>query len=122
VTSPLPLIDGLWQMIRAERDGEGAPDEATRLIVIELRDGEYFVRLNGETVDQGTFELGGVVDTRTMLLRGITGPNAGRTIPCLLQLRGDRLRVCYGMNGIAPTEFATQMGDERYLAVYQRTP
>jgi uncharacterized protein (TIGR03067 family) len=121
VTSPLPLIDGRWQMIRAERDGAVAPEEATRLIVIELRDGEYFVQLNGETVDQGIFELGGVVDLRTMLLRGVTGPNAGRTIPCLLQLRGDRLRVCYGMNGIAPTEFATQMSDERYLAIYQRT-
>jgi uncharacterized protein (TIGR03067 family) len=121
VSSPQLLIDGVWQMTRAERDGEGAPDEATRLIIIELREGEYFVRLNGETVDQGTFELGGVVDTRTMLLRGVTGPNAGRTIPCLFQIRGDRLRVCYGMNGIAPTEFSTQLGDQRYLAVYQRT-
>lgn len=107
-------------MIRAERGGDPAPEEATRLIVLELRNGEYFVRYQGEVTDQGTFEVGGVVDTRTLLLRGATGLNAGRTIPGVFQLRGDRLRVCYGLNGIAPTEFATAIGDERYLAVYQR--
>ena len=117
---PLPPIDGLWQMVRAEREGEAAPDLATEQTQIELRGGEYFVSFGGQVVDRGTFETGGVVDMRTLLLRGKSGPNAGRTIPCLMQLRGDRLRVCYGMNGIAPTEFATAAGDERYLAVYRR--
>lgn len=118
--STAPDIDGVWQMMRAERDGEIAPDEATRLITVQFRDGEYFVRLDGEETDRGQFDLGGVVDTRTMLLRGTAGPNAGRTIPCVFQIRGDRLRVCYGMSGIAPTEFSTAIGDERYLAMYRR--
>ncbi len=108
-------------MVRAELGGESAPPEVAGQTTLQLTDGKYRVRFGGEVVDRGTFDVGGVIERPTIVLRGTSGPNAGRTIPGLFQIRGDRLRICYGLNGIAPTEFATAAGDERYLATYRRT-
>lgn len=105
-------------MIRAELSGAQAPSEVAEQTTLQLANGEYIVRYAGEIADRGRFELGTVVDT--LVLHGRSGPNAGRTIPCLFQIRGDRLRICYGLNGVAPTAFATASGDDRYLATYRR--
>lgn len=116
-----PSVIGVWQMIRAELSGESAPELVTAKTTIELCDGQYLVRYAGQVVDRGTFELGAAIECPTFVLHGKEGPNAGRSIPCLYQLRGDRLRVCYGLDGTAPDGFATVGGDQRYLAVYRRT-
>lgn len=120
MTEPLQSLEGTWQMVRAELCGEAAPELVAQHTTLELANGEYAVRFEGNVVDKGTFELGGVIDATTMLLRGTSGPNAGRSIPCTYQLKGDRLRVCYGLDGIAPTEFSTNSSNQRYLATYRR--
>ena len=50
----------------------------------------------------------------------MTGPNAGRTIPCLYKFSGDILSVCYGLSGTRPDKFKTAQDQQRYLANYQR--
>jgi hypothetical protein len=40
----------------------------------------------------------------------------------LFQLVGDRLRICYGMDGTAPTGFVSPPGSTHYLATYRRKP
>ena len=105
-------------MIRAELSGAPAPSEMAEQTTLQLANGEYLIRFGGQITDQGTFEVGLVADT--IVLHGRSGPNAGRTIPCLFQIRGDLLRICYGLNGVAPTTFATAAGDDRYLATYRR--
>ena len=107
-------------MVRAELAGEAAPELVTAKTAVELSDGAYFVRFEDEVMDQGTFEVGGPNESPTLHLRGSSGPNAGRIIPCIYQLAGSRLRICYGLGGVAPTEFTTASGDDRYLAVYRR--
>jgi uncharacterized protein (TIGR03067 family) len=120
MTQPASIIDGQWQLIRAEHAGEEAPDMVTEKMTIELAHGAYMVRFGGKVVDSGTFEVGGVVDSYTVILHGSVGPNAGRTIPCIFQLRGDRLRMCYGFDGRAPTEYTTNATNQRYMATYRR--
>ena len=119
---PLPdsTIEGIWQLVRAELDGEAAHELVTSHTVLELAAGSYSVRYDGVVADRGSFKLGGNPAQKTILLRGVDGPNAGRTIPGIFQLVGDRLRICYGLSGHAPTEFATAKGQRRYLAVYRR--
>ena len=113
-------VEGVWSMVRAEMDGVAAPELVARNLTLELACGEYRVRLNDETTDSGTFELGGTRNGQTMLLRGSEGPNSGRTIPCIYQITGDRLRVCYSFDGAMPTEFMTTGKRLRYLATYRR--
>ena len=113
-------LDGDWELVRAELDGEPAPELPALNIVLELSDGAYLVRFDGQISDEGRFELGGANEISTFIIHGVKGPNAGRTIPCIYQHKGDRLRVCYGLGGVTPTEFKTAGGQKRYLATYRR--
>jgi hypothetical protein len=54
-------------------------------------------------------------------LAATKGENSGRTMPAIAQLRGDRLRICFGLDGVRPTEFLTALGAARYLVTYRRT-
>ncbi|MCX6934148.1 MAG: TIGR03067 domain-containing protein, partial [Verrucomicrobia bacterium] len=56
----------------------------------------------------------------TLTLRGTEGPNAGRSIPAIYQVRGDLLRICYGLDGTAPTAFVSPPGSQLYLVTYRR--
>jgi uncharacterized protein (TIGR03067 family) len=110
-----PPLDGHWELVRAELDGEQAPELIVTRTEMTLNAGTYTVLFAGEVADRGTFELG----EGTAHLRGDVGVNAGRSIPCIYQRVGSRLRVCYGLNGTLPTDFATAAGQQRYLATYR---
>ena len=107
-------------MVRAELAGEAAPELVTTNMMLTLAVGGYEVRYGGVISDRGTFVVDATAEQRTLLLTGVEGPNAERTIPCIFQLTGDRLRVCYGLDGILPDGFCTQVGEARYLATYRR--
>ena len=117
--APLPL-PGRWQMIRAELDGESAPELVAQHTELHLTAATYAVRFNGRIIDQGAFETDASRAEKVIVLRGESGPNAGRTIPGIFQLVRDRLRICYGLNGVTPTEFTTAPNQARYLAFYRR--
>jgi uncharacterized protein (TIGR03067 family) len=109
-------LTGRWEMIKAELAGEDAPDMLALRVELELTGVTYVVRFAGQVADRGTY----ILDGQTLTLTGTEGPNQGRVIPCILQLVGDRLRVCYGLDGTAPTSFATKSGTQHYLATYRR--
>ncbi len=113
-------IDGVWEMVRAECDGETAPELVVRQTTLEFAQGRYRVRFAGQTADSGAFEIGNNSAVGNMLLRGREGTNAGREIACIYQVKGDRLRVCFDFEGVVPTDFKTSRGSSRYLATYGR--
>ena len=116
-TAPLP---GIWEMVRAESGGEPSSDLLALRVELHLGTETYHVHFAGELADQGTYARASSAPHATLLLLGAQGPNAGRTIPCIYQLVGDRLRVCYGLDGTTPTAFATTAGSPHYLATYRR--
>lgn len=107
-------------MVRAELAGEAAPELVVEHTTVTLTGGGYEVRFQGEVADRGTYREEATAGLGTLVLRGTSGPNAGRTIPCLFQLMGDRLRICYGLDGVLPVAFATRPGELRYLVTYRR--
>jgi NAD(P)-dependent dehydrogenase (short-subunit alcohol dehydrogenase family) len=46
--------------------------------------------------------------------------NAGRSIRAIFQLKGDLIRICYGLDGTTPTAFHSPAGSAHYLATYRR--
>jgi uncharacterized protein (TIGR03067 family) len=111
-------IHGVWQMIRAEFEGESAPELVTTKTTLELAADTYSVWFDGAVSDRGSYviaEGGGM-----LVLRGMDGTNAGRTIRAIYQHVGDRLRICYGLDGVAPTTFKAEAGTPRYVATYRR--
>ena len=113
-------LAGTWEMIHAEFAGEKAPEFVVLKTEVELTAVDYAVRFAGETADCGTYALDLTCTPHALTLTGVEGPNAGRTIPCLFQLAGDRLRICCGLDGTAPAGFATAAGTQLYLATYRR--
>jgi len=109
-------LEGIWQPVYAELDGEEAPIEVLQQTVVEFSLGEYFVSFGGEISDQGSY----LVDTFGLTLSGLAGPNAGRVIPCIFKCGGDTLTICYGLGGARPKKFATRSGQQLYLVNYQR--
>lgn len=122
-------INGTWQMVRAEFDGENAPDEVAQRTEIEFAAARYLVRFAGKTTDLGSVDFQKTsilaeskspqVAVASLTLHGTSGINAGRAIPCIYQRVGDRLRICFGIGGTLPTEFSTRAGQQRYLATYR---
>ncbi|MDB6170235.1 MAG: hypothetical protein JWM88_3099 [Verrucomicrobia bacterium] len=114
-------IVGTWGIVKAELNGEEMPAMAMEKMEVELGDGTYAVRFGGEEpADRGTFRLGAASELKTLLLSSVEGTNAGRTIPAIYQLAGNRLRVCYGLDGNSPDAFCTTPGANRYLVTYRR--
>ena len=109
-------LDGLWQPVYAELDGEEAPIEVLQQTVVKFSDGEYFVSFGGQISDQGSY----TVDATGLTLSGLDGPNAGRVIPCIFKFAGETLTICYGLGGARPKKFATRSGTQHYLVNYQR--
>ncbi len=110
-------LHGTWEMIRAESAGENSPDLLALRVELEIAGDNYLVRFAGQTADRGTFIL---ESDRSLTLLGVEGPNRGRTIPCIFQQKGDRLRICYGLDGVAPVAFTTASHPQHYLATYRR--
>jgi uncharacterized protein (TIGR03067 family) len=114
-------LEGKWQMLRAEMAGEVAPELLAARTEVRLGAGVYEVWFGGERADRGSYrEDEAAAGFRTLTLTGTDGQNAGRVIRGIFQLMGNRLRVCYGLDGQRPDDFSTRQGDQRYLATYRR--
>lgn len=113
------ILEGRWQPLYAELDGEQAPVEVLQQTEVELTADTYTVRFGGLAADTGAYavEAGAA---HHLTLRGTAGPNAGRTIPCLFKFIEDTLMICYGLSGTRPANFRTAPGSQLYLVTYRR--
>ena len=120
--SPIPLssenLDGLWQMVRASYNGDDAPELVTQRTVVEIARGTYQIRFDQKPVESGVISQD--ASSRTLVLLAESGTHCGRTVRCIYQRTGDRLRICFGLNGNQPTEFTAKIGENRYLATYRK--
>ena len=111
-------LEGRWQMIRAEFNGQMAPDMVVDKTELWLTAAAYDIRYGGESSDRGTVEFTAAQSAAGMTLRATGGGNVGRVVACIYQLAGDRLRICFGLDGRTPTAFVAD--EHRYLATYRR--
>ncbi|MDB6093893.1 MAG: hypothetical protein JWM32_1455 [Verrucomicrobia bacterium] len=111
---------GRWQVVKAELAGDEMPAFVAEKMELQFSEGNYLVSFAGDVSDRGHFALGVSGGFKTVVLTGVEGSNAGRTIPAIYQHAGDRLRICYGLDGIFPSEFSTAANQNLYLATYRR--
>ncbi|HWA11338.1 MAG TPA: TIGR03067 domain-containing protein [Opitutaceae bacterium] len=112
-------LDGRWQPLRAELDGQAAPDEVLEQTELEFAGDRYRVRFGGRIADAGIWARISHAPG-TLILHGHEGTNAGRSLPSLYQLAGNRLRLCVGLDGRPPEGFAAGAGSNCYLVTYRR--
>jgi uncharacterized protein (TIGR03067 family) len=114
-----PKIDGTWLAKTAELGGKKLPEQTVAIIKLTLKKGEYEV--HAESPDRGTVTYDASAKPKEMDIKGVDGPNKGRTILAIYELSGDKLRICYDLTGKSrPTEFKTEPKSRLFLVTYER--
>ncbi len=113
-------VQGSWKPVSAELAGQPMPEAVLKTISLKLADGKYEA-MGGGHPDYGTYSLDAAVQPKGMTVTGTNGPNQGKTFPCIYELNGDTLRICYDLSGSKrPAEFKTVAGTKLYLVTYHR--
>jgi uncharacterized protein (TIGR03067 family) len=113
-------IKGTWTPAKAELAGNPMPDTLLKTIILKLDHGNYDVSVAGHP-DKGTYTLEPSSKPKAITIKGTEGPNKGKTIPAIYELKGDSLRICYDLSGATrPAKFKTVPGTQLYLVTYER--
>ena len=104
-------LQGTWNIVSLEMDGQKVPGGGARIVVR----GDRFTTIAMGAIYEGTVAVDRSCTPMTMdyLLAD------GRTQAGIWALEGKRLTTCFGMPGAArPSEFASIPGDGRTLTVW----
>jgi uncharacterized protein (TIGR03067 family) len=114
-------FDGTWLPSSAELGGKQLPEQFCKSMKLVIKDDKYTVTVEKEATDEGTVKLMPSATPKAMDITGTKGPNKGKTILAIYELKGDTLRVCYDLSGKKrPTEFKTKEGSPLFLVEYKR--
>jgi uncharacterized protein (TIGR03067 family) len=112
-------VEGTWQMVEGIIGGAAFPAEMLKEITLTLSPGKYVSK--AENKDEGTVKYIPNTSPKAMEITGTDGPNKGKTLPAIYELKGDTLIVCYDLSGKArPTEFKSKPGTQLFLATYKK--
>ena len=99
--------------------GKKLPKKVVANLKLTLKEGEYEVV--AESPDKGTVTYNKAADPKEMDIKGVEGPNKGKTILAIYELKDDKLTICYDLSGKSrPTEFKTQAKTKLFLVTYER--
>jgi len=112
-------IQGTWGIASAEIGGSFFPPQVARIITLKMDQGKYVVK--AENLDKGTYTINPTTKPKSLDIFGTEGPNAGKHFPCIYELHGNELRVCYQLgDGPRPMEFKCPAGSKIFLVTYRR--
>jgi len=114
IAEEMRRFQGTWKQIAYERDGVKQPvdEEQGWEPKVTFRGDEFVVTLaDGSIPIRGTFRIDPSRDPKTVDWMDSIGEDAGKTIPAIYALDGDRFVFCAAAPGLArPTEFRTRPG------------
>jgi uncharacterized protein (TIGR03067 family) len=114
-------LQGSWAPVKAELGGQSLPADVLKKITLTLTNQNYEVTITGEQSDFGTWSIDTSTKPKGMTIVGTKGPNAGKTFPCIYDIKGNTFRICYDLSGAKrPTDFKTASGTKLYLVTYNR--
>jgi uncharacterized protein (TIGR03067 family) len=112
-------IDGTWMATEAEMNGKKLPKTFSENLKLTLKDKDYEVV--AESPDRGTVTYNNSADPKEMDIKGVEGPNKGKTFLAIYELKDDKLTICYDLSGKdRPTEFKTKPKTKLFLVTYER--
>ncbi len=116
----LAVMQGTWTVKSAELSGKPFPLEMQKTISLRIEQDQYVVTINGK-VDRGTVKLDPGKKPKSMDLVGAEGPNTGKTIVTIYEIKEDELKVCYNLKGdVRPEAFKSNPGSLQFLVTYER--
>lgn len=118
----LKKMAGDWVPVLMQLNGKKQPANVLKSIKLSIS-GDKYSTVTGLDQDEGTLALDATQEPRQMDITSNVGENKGKAIPCIYELKGNELRICYGLNGTArPADFKS--GDDEkgvvLLMTYKR--
>ena len=120
----LKKMAGDWVPVLMQLNGKKQPDKVTKAIRLTIT-GDKYNTVVGEEKDEGTLKLDATKTPREMDIIMSIGENKGKILPCIYELKGNELKVCYGLNGTGrPADFDAGKDGEGVimLITYKRAP
>lgn len=113
-------VDGSWKPTKAEVSGNALPAELLESITLTIKEGKYEVSLAGQ-MDKGTCTADPSTKPHRLKIVGEDGPNKGKTMLAIYELKDDQLTVCYDSEGKEyPKEFKSPADSKLLLLVYKK--
>jgi uncharacterized protein (TIGR03067 family) len=112
-------LAGTWRVDAATYGGKDATS-TFKAAVLTIEEGKY--KLVFGSTDAGTLTIDPSKKPKSMTIMGTEGPNKDKTIPCIYEIDGDTLKICYALGGAkeAPTEFKSTAENKALLMTYKR--
>jgi uncharacterized protein (TIGR03067 family) len=120
----LKKMGGNWIPILMQLNGKKQPADLMKAIRLTIS-GDKYNTVVGSEKDEGTLKLDAMKTPREMDIITSVGENKGKPIPCIYELKGNELKVCYGLNGTPrPADFkAGEDGNGVVMLItYKRAP
>jgi uncharacterized protein (TIGR03067 family) len=116
----LRALEGTWQFVTLEVDGQAMPPAmlgSSRILI----DGDRFRTESPEATYEGVFTIDVEADPCGIDLDFVEGPEAGKRNHGIFRLAGDRLEICLDMTGRSrPAAFRTQAGSGHAFETLRR--
>ena len=111
---------GTWRPASGLLGGQELPMSALHAMTLTISEDGYVFETNG-LKDAGQVKFDLEVAPRHIDCTGVEGPNRGRTLVGIFKLDGDRLTICYNLEGnTRPADFKSPEGSQILLLSYDR--
>jgi uncharacterized protein (TIGR03067 family) len=112
-------LDGDWEIVSVTHDGKQEPPQDAKP-VLTIKGDTITFKVKDES-HTGTIKVDASKTPKTIDLTPDDGPEKGKTILGIYELKGDELRICHGEAGKdRPTEVSSKEGSGLSLAVLKR--
>jgi uncharacterized protein (TIGR03067 family) len=117
-------LQGTWQAVEGEANGEKLPDDQMKELKIVFKDDEVFaVKPQGED-PKNKFKLDASKKPKTIDVIPLDGPSKGKTMAGIYALKKGRLTICVNIfsedPSVRPIEFKTKEKDGVVLVTLER--
>jgi uncharacterized protein (TIGR03067 family) len=107
----LKKIQGTWQFISQEMDGKPMPAEQVAKLKITFTGDKWSVREDGRVIQAGTHKFDPTKKPAQVDAPVTVGEGKGSTMLGIYELKGDRMKVCFDLQGKErPTSFTAKAG------------
>jgi uncharacterized protein (TIGR03067 family) len=120
----LEKMQGTWQVVGVEANGEKAPKERVEKANLRLtiKGNKYVYKAGDKDVGEGSFEIDVAKNPKTIDVSGTTKDGKVEKTIGIYELKGDTMRVCFVPAGEErPKEFATKADSKAAILEYKRT-
>jgi uncharacterized protein (TIGR03067 family) len=111
-------LQGTWQVVSQEADGEQGPDEIARRLRYVFQGDRLLIEPAEPGIGAMSYQLDPTKEPRAIDLTFAEGPQDGKSLFGIYLLAGDDLKICLGQK--RPTTFATEPGSGLALIVLRR--